>query len=105
MKNPVSELIRMNTNWNNAVKIKGEPMATDISKLEDEIIFLLTAKKKQSEKGGGAAALTKDYLERLNVMFLEGQISADAYKLVVALYTGKLPSSTLTPMYRSTSYC
>ena len=67
-------------------------MAIDISKLEDEIIMLINTKKKLVANGGSNAVVIKEYLDRINVLFLEGQISTDAYKMISALYTGKLPS-------------
>lgn len=78
-------------------------MAIDTTKLEDEILLLISTKKKLTSGGGSNSTIIKEYLERINILFLEGQVSADAYKLIVALYTGKLPTTTPIASYRSSS--
>jgi hypothetical protein len=54
--------------------------------IEDEIIFCIEAKKKATQAGKA-----QDYMNRLNTLFLEGQVSETAYKMMLQIYEAENP--------------
>ena len=70
--------------------------------MEDEIKFYMDAKIKAVASGKG-----KDFEQRLNLLFLEGQIMEATYMILRQIfgYTPVARPTTPAPVFRSTTTC
>ncbi|SPF54552.1 hypothetical protein SBF1_7680003 [Candidatus Desulfosporosinus infrequens] len=68
------------------------------TKLEEEVMFLIEAKKKARENGKEG-----DFANRLKVLFLEGQVSEEAYKIMCQMCGVKAAEPPTKIVYRDTS--
>lgn len=70
--------------------------------LEEEIIFYIEAKKKAVSSGNA-----KDYEKRLNILFAEGAMTENAYKLLRQIFgfTAVILETKIKTVYSSSPSC